>query len=44
MQKCEKCNVDMKKKGVMNAGNSKYEIYSCPKCGSKKQVCIGVNS
>jgi len=42
-QTCDKCKNQMKKKQTINAGNSKYEVHECPKCGNKKQVCIGIN-
>jgi len=43
-QQCKKCNGAMLKKMTLNAGNSKYEVYVCKKCGSEEQICRGVLS
>ena len=42
--KCEKCDEKMMKKGVIQSGNSKYNLYRCNECGSEQMKAIGVNS
>lgn len=39
---CEKCKKVMRKKGSLNMGNSKYEVYVCPHCGADRKICVGV--
>jgi hypothetical protein len=39
---CDKCKKPMKKKGTLMMSNSKFEIYTCPFCGSEKKRAIGV--
>ena len=40
---CKKCNEKMRKKGMIQSGNSKYELYLCNECGSEEMKAIGVN-
>jgi transcription elongation factor Elf1 len=40
---CEKCRSEMLKKGIMNSGNSKYNVFRCKNCGNEKLVAVGVN-
>ena len=40
---CKKCNEKMKKKGMIQSGNSKYELYHCNECGREDMKAIGVN-
>ncbi len=41
---CKKCgHGNMLKKGVVESGNSKYEVYECDACGNEKMKAIGVN-
>ena len=40
---CEKCDEKMSKKGVIQSGNSKYELYCCSECGHEEMKAIGVN-
>ncbi|HLG24494.1 MAG TPA: hypothetical protein VI564_06210 [Candidatus Nanoarchaeia archaeon] len=42
-RQCKKCKANMHKKGVMQSGNSKYEIYICNECGSEEMKAISVN-
>ena len=39
---CERCKKKMTKKGMLNSGNTKYDIWKC-ECGSEKLVALGVN-
>ena len=39
---CKKCESLMTKKHIMNSGNSKYQIYECPKCGEESMNCMGL--
>jgi len=41
--KCKKCHESMYKKGIMQSGNSKYEVYRCNECGHEEMKAIGVN-
>ena len=41
--KCKKCDEKMHKKGVLQSGNSKYEVYRCNECGDEQMKAIGVN-
>ncbi|MDP6648443.1 MAG: hypothetical protein QGH34_03555 [Candidatus Woesearchaeota archaeon] len=41
--KCKKCDKNMSKKGIMQSGNSKYEIYHCEYCGNEEMKAIGIN-
>ena len=41
--KCRKCSDSMHKKGIIQSGNSKYELYNCNGCGSEEMKAIGVN-
>lgn len=40
---CDKCKAIMAKKGIMDSGNSKFDVYKCPKCHDQKMVCQGIN-
>lgn len=40
---CKKCHEKMHKKGVIQSGNSKYEVYRCNECGHEEMKAIGVN-
>jgi hypothetical protein len=39
---CKKCNKVMLKKGVIQSGNSKYELYRCNECGNEEMRAIGL--
>jgi hypothetical protein len=39
---CNKCKGQMKKKGVMISGNTRYNEYECIKCGNKMLKAIGI--
>ena len=41
--KCKKCDEKMHKKGIIQSGNSKYEVYRCNECGAEEMKAIGVN-
>ena len=41
--KCKQCHEKMPKKGVIQSGNSKYELYRCNECGNEEMKAIGVN-
>ncbi|MBI2558656.1 hypothetical protein HYW20_05005 [Candidatus Woesearchaeota archaeon] len=41
--KCGKCGEKMIKKGVIQSGNSKYDVYRCNECGQEDMKAIGVN-
>ena len=41
--KCGKCDEKMHKKGIIQSGNSKYEVYLCNECGAEEMKAIGVN-
>lgn len=41
--KCKKCDEKMMKKGVIQSGNSKYEVYRCNECGHEEMKAVGVN-
>ncbi|MDP3766248.1 MAG: hypothetical protein Q8R04_07080 [Nanoarchaeota archaeon] len=41
--KCKKCDEKMMKKGVIQSGNSKYDLYRCNECGHEEMKAIGVN-
>lgn len=40
---CNKCDEKMTKKGIIQSGNSKYEVYHCNECGHEEMKAIGVN-
>ena len=40
---CKKCDEKMHKKGMLQSGNSKYEVYRCNECGNEEMKAIGVN-
>lgn len=42
-KKCSKCKVVMKKGTKMDSGNSTFQEYQCPECGSKIVKAIGIN-
>jgi hypothetical protein len=39
---CDRCKQKMVKKGQMNSGNSKYDIWKCA-CGNERLMAVGVN-
>ncbi|MBI2546758.1 hypothetical protein HYV81_06285 [Candidatus Woesearchaeota archaeon] len=40
---CGKCgHGTMLKKGVLESGNSKYDLFECDACGSEKMKATGV--
>ena len=41
--KCKHCDEKMHKKGIIQSGNSKYEVYRCNECGHEEMKAIGVN-
>ena len=41
--KCSKCHENMRKKGVIQSGNSKYEVFYCDGCGNEEMKAISVN-
>ena len=40
---CKKCDEKLTKKGVIQSGNSKYDLYHCNECGNEEMKAIGVN-
>ena len=40
---CTKCKAQMIKKGTMDSGNSKFDVFRCTECDNEKMVCKGVN-
>jgi predicted RNA-binding Zn-ribbon protein involved in translation (DUF1610 family) len=40
---CTKCKVAMNKNGKMDSGNSTFQEFQCPNCGSKTMKAIGIN-
>ena len=40
---CKKCHEKMHKKGMIQSGNSKYDVYRCNECGHEEMKAIGVN-
>lgn len=42
-QKCNKCNISMNKNARMDSGNSTFQEFQCPNCGSKSMKAIGIN-
>ena len=40
---CKKCNEKMIKKGMIQSGNSKYDLYKCNECGTEEMKAISVN-
>ena len=40
---CKKCDEKMSKKGLIQSGNSKYDVYRCNECGHEEMKAIGVN-
>ena len=41
--KCTHCDEKMSKKGIIQSGNSKYEVYRCNECGHEEMKAIGIN-
>ena len=41
--KCRKCNENMMKRGIIQSGNSKYDLYRCDECGAEEMKAIGVD-
>ena len=41
--KCKKCDEKMIKKGIIQSGNSKYDLYRCNECGAEEMRAISVN-
>ena len=41
--KCKHCDEKMMKKGIIQSGNSKYEVYHCNECGHEEMKAVGVN-
>ncbi len=41
--KCKHCDEKMYKKGIIQSGNSKYEVYRCNECGHEEMKAIGIN-
>jgi len=41
---CKKCHKKMAKKGIIESGNSKYELFNCDECGNEEMKAIGVIS
>ena len=41
--KCKHCDEKMMKKGVIQSGNSKYDVYRCNECGHEEMKAIGIN-
>jgi len=39
---CEKCNVAMTKKGLIQSSNTKYELWACKQCGNEEMKAINV--
>ena len=39
---CGKCRGHMIKKGIMESGNSKYQLFKCEKCGVEVMRALGV--
>jgi len=39
---CKKCKEKMTKKGVINSGNSRYEVYKCDECGHEEMKAVGL--
>jgi hypothetical protein len=39
---CTKCKIEMHKKGVLTAGNTKYEKWQCTKCWTEQSRALGV--
>lgn len=40
---CDHCKAKMTKKGIMDSGNSRFNIFECTACGKQKWVAVGVN-
>jgi hypothetical protein len=40
---CKKCKEKMHKKGVLQSGNSKYEVYKCDECQAEEMRAVSVN-
>jgi len=40
---CKKCNEKMLKKGMIQSGNSKYDLYKCNECGAEDMRAISIN-
>ena len=41
-EKCPHCEGNLVEVGVMNSGNSKFQLFECEKCYKEVQKCIGV--
>jgi len=42
---CPKCKgAKMFKKGMLQSGNSKYDVYNCEQCGAEQMKAISVNA
>ena len=39
---CDRCKGATKKKGSLMMSNSKFEVYTCTRCGAEKKICVGV--
>jgi len=40
---CKDCNLKMAKKGIIQSGNSKYNLFRCEECSSEQMQAISVN-
>jgi len=40
---CQKCKSVMIKRGTMDSGNSKFDIFKCTNCNNEKMMCRGIN-
>ncbi|MEK6943531.1 MAG: hypothetical protein AABX00_05700 [Nanoarchaeota archaeon] len=40
---CKKCDEKMLKKGMIQSGNSKYDLYRCNECGAEDMRAISIN-
>ncbi len=38
---CAKCQSELVKTGVMDSGNSKFDVFKCKNCGEEKIVAQG---
>ena len=39
--KCPKCGSEMAKTGMIDSGNTRFNVFKCKKCGNEKMVAIG---
>ena len=39
----QKCDEKMLKKGMIQSGNSKYDLYRCNECGAEDMRAISIN-